>query len=106
MTSEIKHPGILLLVRFKSALSADELIKRYTERMPQFRALPGLLQKYYVYDPVSEEWGGFYLWDSQESLEQYKASDLRKSIPETYEIIGQPRLEVLGVKDVLRPELV
>jgi hypothetical protein len=72
--------------------------------MPQFRALPGLLQKYYVHDPATGEWGGVYLWDSQESLEQYKASDLRKSIPETYEIIGTPRVEVCGVIEPLRPE--
>jgi len=106
MATTGEHPGILLIVRFKTSLSVEELKKRYTERMPQFRALPGLLQKYYVHDPISQEWGGVYLWDSQESLEQYKASDLRKSIPETYQIIGTPRIEVCEVIDVLRPERV
>ncbi len=102
MTHSIDPAGILFIVRFKSSLSPEELKKRYTERMPLFRAIPGLLQKYYIHDPVSEEWGGVYLWDSKESLEQYKASDLRKSIAETYQITGTPRIEISYVIDTLR----
>ena len=97
------HPEVLLIVRFKSSLPPDELEKRYKKRLPEFRALPGLLQKYYLYDPASDEWGGFYLWDSQESLNEYMASDLRKSIPETYQIAGTPRIETTTVIDILRP---
>ena len=98
------HPGVLLFVRFKSALAPDELERRYKQRMSEFQKLPGLLQKYYVYDKASGEWGGVYLWDSQASLESYMASDLRKSIAEAYEVVGTPRVEPAGVIDVLRPE--
>lgn len=98
------HPAVLFIVRFKSALAPDELERRYKERMPEFRQLPGLLQKYYIHDKASDEWGGVYLWDSQASLENYLASDLRKSISETYEIVGTPRVEASSVLDVLRPE--
>ena len=104
MSNTTQHPGILLVVRFKSALPVEELTKRYQERMPLFRDIPGLLQKYYIQDPMTGEWGGVYLWDSVASLENYKASDLRKSIPEVYGIIGTPRIEVAKVIDVLRPE--
>jgi hypothetical protein len=96
------HPAVLLTVRFKTSLSPDELKRRYKERLPEFRALPGLLQKYYLYDPSSDEWGGFYLWDSQASLDDYVKSDLRKSIPETYQIVGAPRIETATVIDILR----
>ena len=99
------HPGVLLVVRFKSALATDELERRYKERLPEFRNLPGLLQKYYIHDPASDEWGGIYLWDSQASLNDYLASDLRKSIPDVYEIVGAPRVETHPVADVLRSEL-
>ena len=98
------HPGVLLIVRFKSSLTPEELERRYKERLPEFQALPGLVQKYYLYDPSSDEWGGLYLWDSQSSLDHYLASDLRKSIPETYEIVGAPRIETSNVIDILRPE--
>ena len=96
--------GVLLIVRFQSSLPPDELEKRYKARLPEFRAMPGLLQKYYVHDPSSDEWGGIYVWDSQASLDEYLASDLRKSIPETYEIVGAPRIETPSVIEVLRPE--
>lgn len=99
-----KHPEVLVVVRFKSSLTPDEVERRYKERIPEFQALPGLLQKYYLYDPSTEEWGGFYLWDSQASLDEYTASDLRKSIAETYQVIGAPRIDTLPVVDVLRPE--
>lgn len=98
------HPAVLFIVRFKSALAPDELERRYKQRMPEFQQLPGLLQKYYIHDQASGEWGGVYLWDSQASLDNYLASDLRKSIPETYEIVGTPRVEASAVIDVLRPE--
>ena len=98
------HPRVLLIVRFKSSLPPDELERRYKARLPEFRALPGLLQKYYVHDPSSDEWGGVYLWDSQASLDEYLASDLRKSIPEIYEILGAPLVEIRSVIDVLRSE--
>ena len=94
---------VLFIVRFKTSLPPDELEKRYKKRLPEFRALPGLVQKYYLHDPSSDEWGGFYLWDSQESLNEYMASDLRKSIPETYQIVGTPRIETTTVIDILRP---
>lgn len=102
--ADVTHPGILVMVKFKSSLSHDELVRRYKERLPEFQALPGLLQKYYVYDPSSDEWGGVYLWDSQASLDEYMESDLRKSIPEVYEVVGTPRLEISTIRDVLRPE--
>lgn len=93
---------VLVLVRFRSKLSADEIKRRYRERMPEFRQVPGLLQKYYVYDESANEWGGFYIWDSEESAEAYFKSDLRKSIPSTYDVDGTPRVEKLRVFDILR----
>jgi len=48
--------------------------RRYKERMPQFRELPGLVQKYYSYDEATGEWAGIYLWDSEESLAAYLES--------------------------------
>lgn len=100
--TEKRRPGILMVVKFKSSLSNEELEKRYKERIPQFEAFPGLVQKYYIHDPATDEWGGAYVWDSQASLDEYLASDLRKSIPDVYEIVGAPRIEISKVEYTLR----
>jgi hypothetical protein len=97
------QPAILVTVKFKTSLTPEELEKRYKERLPEFRALPGLIQKYYLYDHSTDEWGGVYLWDSQASLDKYMGSDLRKSIPDVYQIVDAPRIETSTVIDTLRP---
>jgi hypothetical protein len=38
-----------------------------------------------------------------ESMEEFQNSELSRSIPEAYKIIGQPRIEVLDVVYTLRP---
>lgn len=97
------QPTIMLIVRgLKSDLPYDEMEQRYKERMPQFRDVPGLVQKYYAFDESSKEWAGIYLWDSEESLAAYLESDLRKSIPSAYELTGPPRIERFPIVDVLR----
>ena len=98
------QPTVMLIVRgLKSKLSHDELERRYKERMPQFRDVPGLLQKYYSYDSTTEEWAGIYLWESEEAAAAYLESDLRKSIPSAYELIQPPSVDRFPIVDVLRP---
>ena len=98
-----RQPGVLMMVRFKSSLSDEEMEHRYKERLSRFEALPGLMQKYYIHDPSSGEWGGIYLWESRAALDEFLESDLRKSIPDVYEIVGAPRVEMPDVVHVLRP---
>ena len=98
------QPTVMLIVRgLKSRLSYEELERRYKERMPQFRDVPGLLQKYYSYDSTTEEWAGIYLWESEEAAAAYLASDLRKSISSAYELTEPPRVDRFPVLDVLWP---
>lgn len=97
------RPTIMLIVRgLKSNLPQEELERRYKERMPQFREVPGLVQKYYSVDESTGEWAGIYLWDSDESLAAYLESDLRKTIPSAYELTEPPRVERFPIVDVLR----
>lgn len=100
---DMLQPTVAVFVKFKSALSLEEFRRRYHERMPAFRALPGLMQKYYVHDESTGEVGGFYLWDSEESLQRYLSSDLRKTIGSAYEVQGEPTVQRLSVLDVLKP---
>jgi heme-degrading monooxygenase HmoA len=72
------------------------------ERKPEFVKLPGLLQKYYIKDPVSSEYGGVYIWESNEAMQQYQQSELAKSIGGAYEVNAQPHIEILKVYFPLR----
>lgn len=99
----VPRPAVMLVVRgLKSRLPREEMDRRYKERLPLFREVPGLLQKYYSYDEGSGEWAGIYLWDSEESLARYLESDLRKTIATAYELVGPPRIERYPIVDVLR----
>lgn len=93
---------ILQMVKLKSALPEEELMKRAKEREPQFKAIPGLLQKYYVKLDEPGHYGGVYIWDSKESLMAFKESDLAKSIPKAYEVVEPPNIEVMNVLFQLR----
>ena len=96
------QPAVMLIVRgLKSKLPLDELMRRARERMPRFREVPGLLQKYYTHDPSTGELAGVYLWES-EAAAAYLESDLRKTIPSAYELTEPPRIERFPIVEVLR----
>jgi heme-degrading monooxygenase HmoA len=86
---------IIQIVKFESALSEEEVMATAKEREEQFRALPGLLQKYYFKVGESNQYGGIYIWDSLESLRSYRESDLAASIAEAYKAVGPPNIEIL-----------
>jgi heme-degrading monooxygenase HmoA len=99
------EPKIILLVRFKSPLPFEEVRKVVEKRAPEFRALEGLQQKYYLQDTESGEYAGLYLWNSPEALAEYRESELRKSIAEAYRSEGEPRIEVYRVVKTLREDV-
>ena len=57
---------VLQIIKLKSNLAEEELLKR--EREPQFNAIPGLMQKYYV---KTAQYSGVYVWDSPGSLQSH-----------------------------------
>ena len=93
---------VIQIIKFKSELSEEEVFKVADERKPQFQAIKGLVQKYYVKDNKTGEYGGIYIWDSEESLKSYRQSELASSIPKAYKIIGSPTIEVLNLVYPLR----
>ena len=93
---------ILQFIKLKSNLPEDELLKRAKERAPKFQGIPGLLQKYYVKIDDAGAYGGVYVWDSPESLQAFRASDLAKTIPEAYELTEAPNIELMNILFQLR----
>lgn len=93
---------IMQFIRLKSTLSEKDLMKVAKERLPEFEAIPGLIQKYYVKTGDGDEYGGVYIWDSMESLKAYRASELAASIPKAYQLSEPPKIEVMEILEILR----
>ena len=98
----MSNAKVVLLVRFKSSLSFEEINRVLEERAPEFRALAGLQQKYYLQDTDTGEIAGLYLWESKAALASYQQSELKASIAEAYRVEGAPRIEVYQVIKPLR----
>ncbi|MEZ6010143.1 MAG: YdhR family protein [Planctomycetota bacterium] len=98
----MKQPAMALHVRFRSKLPFEEMLRVLEERAPDFAALDGLIHKYYLHDPQTNEVAGFYLWESPEALAAYSKSELRASIAKAYQADGEPRIEAYQVIRSLR----
>jgi heme-degrading monooxygenase HmoA len=97
-------PERILLVRLRSALPHDEVVRVMRERMPEFRAIEGLQQKYYLEDAETGVYAGLYLWRSEADLAEFSESELRATIAKAYGVEGEPRVEVYSVLTPLRDE--
>jgi heme-degrading monooxygenase HmoA len=95
---------IIQIIRLKSNLPEEELLKKARERENRFKALPGLLQKYYAKLDQPGDYAGIYVWDSKESLQAYRESELAAGIPEAYQVIEAPSVEVMDILFRLREE--
>ena len=96
---------IVQIVRFTSDLDDAQVGATYRARAPRYREVPGLLQKYYLAFPSGEH-GAVYVWDSPEAMAAFRTTDLARTIPEAYQVQGQPQVEVADVSLVLHPTMV
>ena len=88
-----------------AAGAAEQLAQiffRSRARAPEFRALEGLQQKYYIHDPETGEYGGFYVWRSADDVRAYRESELAASIASAYQVIGKPEVTVYEILMPLR----
>ncbi|HUS28215.1 MAG TPA: hypothetical protein VMZ53_06895 [Kofleriaceae bacterium] len=92
----------MLLVKFHSGLDDKTVARLLEERLPLFRAVPGLVQKYYAREESSGDYVGCYLFESKQAVLDYRASELAKSIPPTYAVEGVAGIEMLEVLFPLR----
>jgi heme-degrading monooxygenase HmoA len=91
----------LLLILFRSGLPQEEVVRNFKERANKYREVRGLVQKYYLHDESSGEFGGMYLFDSKENLEAFRNSDLAKSIGTAQRTPEPPTRKVFTVNHVL-----
>lgn len=93
---------IIQFVRFKSELAMEEAEKVMKKRAPQFRAIPGLIQKFYGVHKETGEFAGIYFWDSEESIREFRQSELARTIASQYKAEGSPRIDLFDVMYTLR----
>jgi heme-degrading monooxygenase HmoA len=91
---------LVQIVRFRSGLDDERVLATYQARAPRYREVTGLLQKYYLAFPTGEH-GAVYVWDSPQSMQAFRESDLARTIPEAYQVKGTPSVEVADVSLVL-----
>jgi hypothetical protein len=93
----------ILFTRVKSALAPDELVRRVNQRMPRFREVPGLIQKFYGSDEETGDVCGIFLFEDENALAAYRNSELAQTAPGAYEVLNV-RAEVFDVLTSLFPE--
>ena len=95
---------IVQVVKYKTGLSDAEAAKTIAQRAPQYEALSGLRQKLYIRELETGEYGGIYVWEDEDSMGEFRESDLAATIPEAYRVEGAPRVEIFELVSVLRAE--
>jgi hypothetical protein len=48
---------IIRFVKFRSGLTDSEVMRLFEQRAPEYRKMPGLLQKHYIKDKQTGEYG-------------------------------------------------
>jgi hypothetical protein len=93
---------VVHIVRFRSALTDARIAELFHVRAPEYLAVPGLLQKYYLRFRSGEH-GGVYVWDSVSSMERFMAGELARSICDVYRVEESVR-DIADVVLALRGE--
>jgi heme-degrading monooxygenase HmoA len=96
---------VISLVRFKSALSDEEVQAKFEARADAYEGVPGLIEKLYL-RYRSGEFGAVYVWEDEDALAAFRTSELGSSIASAYQVEGgEVSYEVADVTLAVRPTL-
>jgi hypothetical protein len=76
---------ITAVVQFKlpKGTKREDMIGVFKATAPNYRGIPGLIRKYYLYGDEGTA-GGAYLWESREAADAVYTDDWRKMVAERY----------------------
>jgi hypothetical protein len=94
---------VIQFVKFSSPLTEDEVLAVMERRAPEFRQVPGLIQKFYGREVDTGDTCGIYIFDSHESLRAFRQTELARTIPNAYQV-ESPRIEVFELLFPLHPD--
>lgn len=92
---------IMQRVKFRSNLDEKALWAKCREREPEYRKVPGLLQKFYVAFKEPNTYGGYMIWESAEALAAFCETTLFKTVGSAYKVDGAPEIEVGSIEIML-----
>jgi hypothetical protein len=95
---------IVQLVKFTSKLSEEEVTNVARDREQAYRDTPGLVQKFYIRFGAPDTYGGLLVWDSAGSLAAFRETELARTIPQAYGIVGAPEITVGETMFLLRED--
>ena len=82
------------IVNFRLEGISEEDYRGIAESIaPAFANLPGLVSKTWLANPETNTYGGVYVWQSREAMEDYKETDIYKGMA------TNPLFEDMVVKD-------
>jgi heme-degrading monooxygenase HmoA len=87
---------IVSIVRFRSLLSDGEVRSLYERRSARYEKVPGLIEKLYLRFRSGEH-GAVYVWEDEDALRAFRASELGRSIGSAYAVEGEPSIELADV---------
>lgn len=77
---------ITVIVNFPApdGATVDSMRDAFQSTAPLYEGLPGLVRKYYLFDPEKGTGGGAYLWESRAQAEAFYDDAWRKRIEQKY----------------------
>jgi hypothetical protein len=98
----LEETGLVVeLVTFATGLGEEDVLRTIEERAPDYRSVPGLVQKLYIRDPETGEYGGIYVWENAAASGAFRDSELARTIPSAYRVDGRPRVRSFEIVAVL-----
>ena len=87
------------IVNFHLAGIGDDEFRAMSDQLaPAFAEVPGLISKTWLADAASNTYGGVYLWDTEASCRNYKASELFNAV-KTHPNFAEVSSREFGVLD-------
>src|SRR3954447_19790538 len=85
----MKNAEAVLSVKFNTTFSSEKLNNVCKEDLESFRAVPGLIQKYYLIEESTGAISGVYLFETEDDSASFLTSELAKAIPTRYGVIPE-----------------
>ncbi len=85
---------IVQFVQFETSFTEEKALAIARKREAEYAATPGLLQKYYLRLGKPNHFGGLMIWESLQALKAFRESELSRSVPTAYGVIGAPDVDI------------